>query len=33
MSYSGDIYKVGNRKIFLTRGIFDYFEKKKLEGF
>lgn len=28
MSHSGDIYQVGDRKIFLARGIYDYFEKR-----
>lgn len=28
MSHSGDIINVGDKKIFLVRGIFDYFDKK-----
>lgn len=27
MSHNGDIYKIGNKKIFLARGIYDYFDK------
>lgn len=27
MSHSGDIINVGERKVFLVRGIFDYFDK------
>ena len=28
MSHKGDIYEIGDRKILLVRGIFDYFEKR-----
>lgn len=31
MSHKGDLFQIGNRKIFLVRGIFDYFDKKNFD--
>ena len=28
MAHNGNIIQIGERKIFLVRGIFDYFDKK-----
>ena len=31
MSYKGDLFQLGDRKILLIRGIFDYFNKNNFE--